>query len=261
MADELIHIRFPNNYGRAWLELLESELSEHARICYVAMTSFGSESRAGKEAIRRRMGVKSISTVKAAQAELMTNGWISRIKMGGGKTPTEWDVFQKPFDGQLPLLGSETPRRTATEALSALPPAVERPTVGRTAAPKQEDKQELKQEKPIGKGKHPAEKAFWDFAQITFKATTGQALSWPRAAGFQKQITEGLTAHGVEELTKRWDNYLADPYAQSRSLLGFFYDLDKWITRRTKLPTGGNNARAFVQPKTDWQPSGKTAPR
>lgn len=252
MGEELIHLRFPDNFGRAWLELLESDLSEHARVCYVAMTSFGRESRAGKEAIRRRMGVKSLSTVKAAQAELAEAGWINRRVKGGGQSPNEWDVFQKPFDGQLPLLGAQTPRQEATGAHSAPPPAAQRPTPGRTAAPKQEDKHEDKQEKRLH-GRHPDQDAFWEFTQRTFKAVVNQNLSWPRAKGFQAQITEGLGAFGMAELCKRWDNYLADPWTQSKSLLGFFFDLDKWITRRTKDKPGGQ-ARTFHAPNTDWRP-------
>ena len=115
MSEDVIHIHFPENYGRAWVELLESNLSEHARMCYVAMTSFGPESRAGKAAIRRRMKVKSLTTVKRAQAELRTAGWITLKKKGDFKTPNEWDVWPTPFNGQLQLLVNLVPR-----ALSAL---------------------------------------------------------------------------------------------------------------------------------------------
>lgn len=253
-SNDLIYLRFPDNFGRAWIELLESDLSEHARICYVAMTSFGKESRAGKESIRRRMGVKSLSTVKAAQAELIKAGWIKRRVMGGGIKPTEWEVFQRPFDGQLPLLGDETPGRNAPQLPSAPEISTQRPAPGHEAAPKQEYKHESNQEK-LHKGKHPDQDQFWKFAEATFKVSTGQALLWPPAKGFQKQMTDALTTLGVEELSRRWDIYLAYPFGQ-KSPLGFFYDLNKWA----KLQTSSGGQRAFVQPTTDWKSSGAKAP-
>lgn len=239
-----------DNYGRLYIGLLESPLSSTAKLCYGVMWSFGFESWASADSIARRMGMHR-NSVGPAQAELEKAGWIQLLEAKQG-TPKHW-VMKTPT----------TIVQVDAQPLGSTPTAIVHPPA-QPLGSKQEGKQELKQEgkqEPVAKaGKHPDQDAFWKFAQPTFKAITGQTLSWPRTPTFQKQITEGLSQHGSIELCRRWDNYLTDPYAQSRSLLGFFYDLDKWITRREKLPTGGTNARAFVQPKTDWQPSGKTAP-
>lgn len=261
MADDIIHLRFPQNYGRAWVELLEGDLSEHARICYVAMTSFGPESRAGKEAIRRRMGVKSLSTVKAAQIELAEAGWIKKTKLGGGLAPNEWDVLSKPNNGQLPLLGDQTPRRTVTGALYAPEGVTERPTPGRVVAPKQEDKHESNKETkttPVNPAKHLDEKAFWTEAKAVWgKKFEGANLAWPtEARGFQKTLTAQIERLGWKELSKRWANCVTDPFSRP-SMRAFISDTDKWITARQ----GATNGRAFQQPTTDWAPSGKKAPR
>ncbi len=258
MSDDLIHLRFPDNYGRAWIELLESDLTEHARICYVAMTSFGRESRAGKEAIRRRMGVKSLSTVKAAQAELARTGWIKRLAMGGGLKPTEWDVYNKPHNGQLPLLGNETPGRTATGAYSAPGGAAERPTPGREAAPKQEYKHELKQEKRAGV--HPDQDAFWTEAKATWASKhPGAELAWPARTmrDWQMHLTAELIRLGGPELGRRWKNCATDPWAKP-SLRAFILDTDKWITARG--PAGAAPGRAFNRPESDPErrPTGGT---
>jgi len=63
-------------FGRAWVELLESPLTPSAKLCYVAMTSFGDGCYAGQASIARRMGVTSRDTVIKAQRELEVTGWL-----------------------------------------------------------------------------------------------------------------------------------------------------------------------------------------
>ena len=186
MADDLIRKKFPDNYGRAWVELLESTLSEHARICYVAMTSFGNESRAGKASIARRMGVKSISTVKGAQDELIKAGWISRAQVGGGKTPTVWDVFSAPTGAQY-----------------ALPRGVERPTPGRNTPPNQEGNHEHKRDK------NAAAIPWLESYRQKWTAKT-RRNDYARETGAVKAILE-LQAQGItlEQFNAKADAYLA----------------------------------------------------
>ncbi len=153
MAGDEIKKFFPDNFGRAWIELLESDLSEHARMCYVAMTSFGRESRAGKAAIAKRMGVKSLTTVKAAQKELIGAGWIHCATQGGldGKTPNVWHVYG------------------TAGAYSAPPQGAESPPPGRITPPKQEDKHEDKQEKDTADAVRKAKFAAIGAILTTFK--------------------------------------------------------------------------------------------
>ena len=194
MADDVIRKKFPNNFGLAWVDLLESDVSEHAKICYVAMTSFGPVSRAGKASIARRMGVKSISTVKAAQAELVKAGWIVKVVEGGGTTPSVWDVFEKP-----------------TGALSAPPQGAECPTPGRNAPPKQEDKQETKQRNTTA-----ADAPFLAAFRQRWTKKTG-ASSWLPEQGY-KQALASLRSNGVDlaEFQAAADAYfqLDDPYLE-----------------------------------------------
>lgn len=132
----IITLEWPDNYGRAWVALLEDErLSEHARICYVAMTSFGRESRAGTKAIMRRMGVKSKATVKAAQSELFITGWAKLLKSATPTEPARWHMLAPSKDGR-----GEGHHMTPGGSPHD-------PGEGHDVYPKQEDKQELKQEK------------------------------------------------------------------------------------------------------------------
>lgn len=232
------------------VEMIRGGATKNAILCFVAMGSFGPESRARVSSIAARMRVKEKQIVRDAQTELIERGFLKMLTEAREHKPRTWALWPFRAKEEKQAVGKTDP------LFNSLPEIPSPKQINRDET----DNSNKADQKPLKAGKHPDQDAFWKFAQPTFKAITGQALSWPRTPTFQKQITEGLAAHGVEELTRRWDNYMADPYAQSRSLLGFFYDLDKWITRRTKLPIGGNNARAFHQPTTDWKPSGLKAP-
>lgn len=237
-----------DNFGRLYIGLLESPISSSAKLCYGVMWSFGFESWASADSIARRMGMHR-NTVGPAQAELEKAGWIELLEAKVG-TPKHW-VMKTPT----------TIVQVGAQPLGSTPTVIGQPPT-QPLGSKQEGKQELNQEgkqAPTAKGgKHPEQDAFWKFAQITFKASTNQTLIWPHISWFQKSLTAALTELGAEELTRRWDNYLVYPYGV-KSPQKFLSDLNAWAKRQGQ-PTGGNNARAFIQPKTDWQPSGNKAP-
>lgn len=96
MNKQVICWDWSGNYGRAWVSLLEDpRLSEHARMCYVAMTSFGPESRASFSAIMRRMGIRSRNTLRAAQAELVACGWMRLLREATPKEPARWLMLSR----------------------------------------------------------------------------------------------------------------------------------------------------------------------
>ncbi len=238
---------------------------------YAHMKSFGAEARSSLKALAHRLGWTE-SRTRQHQQSLWQKGWIVLLREGENKEPRQWWMCANAGEQPPQELVTRVSKNATLPIQGMLFQQADENSAPEKPAPKankvlQANKvfsdQPNNEDPPVkvGKGRPAGQDEFWKFAQITFKAITGQALSWPRTPTFQKQMTEGLTQHGVEELTRRWDNYLADPYAQSRSLLGFFFDLDKWITRRTKLTGAANgNARSFHQPETDWKPSGNRAP-
>ncbi len=229
VADEFIEKDWPENYGRAWVELLESGLSEHARMCYVAMTSFGKESRAGKRAIQRRMGVKSLTTVKAAQAELLKAGWIILKRAGTVTTPNHWKMVSKV------TLGHTAPQGGAQGDLG----------LGRTAPPKQEDKHEDKQERDTADAEKEAKKAkglaigallgtfkkIWDVQfKDSYKANGQDAKAAVRL------IEAGVTPENLEVRALQFVNS-ADPWIRARGHAFWVLEL-KWVEFRAVKPQG-----------------------
>jgi len=136
-GQNIIVKEWPENYGRAWVDLLESNVSEHAKMCYVAMTSFGKESRAGNKALLRRMGLsqKSINTLRAAQSELVITGWMQQIERPTATKPAVWKM---------------NPASSIQGADSTPPGSQQHPPQGADSIPKQEDKHEYKQEPETG---------------------------------------------------------------------------------------------------------------
>ena len=125
-----------DNYGRLYVELLESDLSAHAKLCYGVMWSFGAAGCwASLPTIARRMGVGE-TTVRSSQKELSDAGWIRVLRELPGRTK-EWSMQStpSPHEGVPPRHANPTP-----SPHEGVPP--------RHANPKQEGKQEGKQERP-----------------------------------------------------------------------------------------------------------------
>ncbi len=79
------------HFGRAWVDLLESEASPNAKLCYVVMTSFHPSDRPKLEAIARRMGVNK-RTARRAQQELTEGNWLRLDLEAKNGNPREWTV-------------------------------------------------------------------------------------------------------------------------------------------------------------------------
>lgn len=239
---------------------------------YAHMKSFGAEARSSLKALAHRLGWTEART-RQHQQSLWQKQWIVLLREGENKEPRQWWMCSNA--GEQPpqeLVTRVSKNATLPPQAMIFPQGAENPAPEKSI-PKANKSPQANNNfsdqpnngdppKQVGKGRPAGQDEFWRFAQPTFKAITGQALSWPRTPTFQKQMKDGLETHGVEELCRRWDNYLVDPYAQSRSLLGFFYDLDKWINKRQKLTGAPNgNTRTFHQPASDWKPSGNEAPK
>lgn len=224
---DIIEKEWPENYGRAWVELLESDLSEHARICYVAMTSFGKEARAGKKAIMRRMGVKSLTTVKAAQDELANKGWMRLKQAGTATTPNHWQMFStaKKEGG----VGHTAPQGGP---LSALP-------LGRVVTPKQEDKQEDKQE-TLPQAVLPTKIAIAAFCE--YRKQVGRYPSYS---------CTGKDAGAVKALLKNNPELTVDEW---RAGFAAFYKEDPTFTGQHSLSCYANTFNKYktITPKKRW---------
>lgn len=131
---EIVKEKHGFNYGKLYIWLLESKLSAKAKLAWGVMDSFGSESRAGNKAICRRASLTK-PTLRKAQDELIDKGWLELISEATFTTPQKWLLKIPDQVKQLAQGGKES-----------LPGEV------KPLSPKQEDKQERKQEDatPIG---------------------------------------------------------------------------------------------------------------
>lgn len=258
------------NFAPMPLAVLASDCSPQEKLFVLAIMHHdwdGEKAWPSMDRIASLTGFKE-RTLREARQRLEAKGWIKSEPRKGRSNIYSLDIPDMTLDQFNQQMNPGTRRRgkeseSGTErhpspALDATLPGMERHTLNNRAI-----EAEPIETKPLpataGKGgKHPDEKAFWDFAKLTFEASTKQKLIWPAMGWFQKSLTSALLELGVEELTRRWDNYLVYPYGV-KSPQKFLSDLNAWA-KRQDTPTGGANARAFVQPKTDWKSSGLKAP-
>ncbi len=237
-------------FGRCPVGLLESSLSEHARICYAVLTSFGREAFAGREAIRRRMGVRSLTTVKSALRELQGAGWIEKAKDGGGRDSIVWKVYGRPHNGQGTLeLGTGAPDAPVTQR-----PGHSAPRAGH--APHRGIERPLNKNisKKEGVEAHAEEKVWKDLFWSLYRETHGGQDPTPFWTPFlTKRIREITVLLGPEEISRRVKIYFKA--TGSHALEDFVRNIDRWTAERGQQK-GGTNGRGFNQPTgSDWVPS------
>ncbi len=219
-TDIIIEKDWPENFGRAWVELLESGVSEHARVCYVAMTSFGpGPCRAGQKSIMRRMGIKNKITFRAAQSELYITGWGDQIQKETATTPAIWRMHQKPVKRVPGVQGTHGTLGTDSD-----------PGVGTVGTPKQEGipKQEvetstpsLKPSKAPSKKQQEVLKALPWIEYFSKQWASKMKTPWVREPGAVKEIL-ALQEQGVDlpMFQAKVDAYLAmdyDPYVAEQA--------------------------------------------
>lgn len=229
-----------DNYGRAYIGLLESPLTGNAKLCYAVMWSFGQESWAAVPSIARRMSAAE-NTVRKAQSELQAAGWIKLLEDSKGGSSKTWEMVPPTLQD---VKGYPSPDEGSTL---------------QDVKGNKEGKQVLNKEKtntaPKGAvSKHPDQDEFWTLAQKAWvvKFPESAALGWPRMTGFPKALYAALDRLGAKELARRWSNMVMDPFSRP-DLHALVHNPDKWMDLRTgKAPT----ARPFNSPP----PSGDRRP-
>jgi hypothetical protein len=226
----------PDNYGRLYIALLESDTTSLARLCYAVMWSFGQDCWASIPSIARRMNT-SENTVRKCQIELQGTHWIVLVdsKDGVGKT---WEM-QTP-ETRKTLLNTPSPGEgLPLHDMKGTPsPGEGLPLHGVTY--KKERNQEPKELKQTAANaakdpaKHPNQDSCWlGLKALWSERFNGAALKWPAMhfKGWQKIFTEALESLGEAEILRRWKICIYDPWSRP-SLRVFFNDLDKWMEAR-----------------------------
>lgn len=240
-----------SNWAVAPVDLLTGSLSMKARICYVAMRSFGPESRASLSAIAFRMGIGSESTAREAQKELVQAGWISLLEEGkaGGKgnegMPRVWQINDKTIRVQ--------------DSLTLKPNSIlinnTRNIEGNQAEKEIQNQAENLAPKKPGR-KHQDQDLFWAEAKLAWEKAKGCTLAWPSQTGFQDRLTKAITTYGWQELARRFSNYLSNTWMTSQSLSHFLTDPDRYTQAPQKgAQSGAVKQRGFNQAQTSWRSS------
>jgi len=231
-----------------------------AKAVYGTMKGFGPESRAGIDAVAKRLDW-TVPKTRTWQKVLWSLGWITLLREGENQEPRQWWMASYPFEqppqelvarvsknGTLPPqaygkaqgAGNPAPGKPVPEANKALEPnkGLDKEQTNKTSV------------------KHPDQDQAWaDLKAVwTKKHLSAAPLAWPAKTmkNWQVLLTAELLRLGREELVRRWSNMVNDPWVQA-SLRAFIQDTDKWVTLREK---GATNARAFNQPAADtWTPS------
>jgi len=105
------------NYDMVTVDLIRSKASDKALLCFLAMGSFGAESRAKVASIAKRMRRAKEEAVREAQKELLDLGAIRLKKEATAQSPREWDIWPFPTEER----GSEK-RGASTRGASFGPP-------------------------------------------------------------------------------------------------------------------------------------------
>lgn len=193
------------------------------------------------------LGKMSPAKAKAVASEFKKRGWIETQRDFGGKTcyrltvekmtfrdayrqVTNWLPQSQMDADQLDLWQPSTGHQVANNEPPQSPPNSKRLDL-------QTDKTtDTPPAKPTG-GKHPDQDRWWKGAQAIWEAKhLGKELQWPVGKAFNIELTKALTNLGADELNRRWENLVNDPWATA-SLRTLLSDPDKYITRREKITT------------------------
>ena len=187
---------------QAPVDLFSSPLSAKAKLCYCVMGSFGSESRASLSAIAYRM-TSSESTVREAQKELISSGWLRLLKEGsaGGKkggSPREWELLEDGLKGpeNITLTFSKGPENSTLRS-----------------------SEDINQEKHKDKtNQDTGEPAFKDFVEAYFKAFKARTGIDPKPSGQDWASLKRLVKGGepLDRFKKVLPTFFDNSFARER---------------------------------------------
>lgn len=219
---EIVKEKHGFNYGKLYIWLLEAKLSAKAKLVWGVMDSFGSESRAGNKAICRRSSLTK-PTLRLAQEELIKNNWLELLAEATPKNPQKW-LLKIPDQVKLLAQGGK----------AALPGVV------KPLSPKQEDKQERKQEDTANAASTPflkADRAIAIFCK-TYKTVRDKKYSITgKDIGALKVLLKNDYEADGKYFGEKVSGYLKskDPFVigQAHSLSLFCSQFNKWPTSDT----------------------------